>query len=297
MSLISTCLLMHLALTSSSPTLLAELTHQGVRLHGGTVVRLPEPALADGVDATEQSKIVKRVAGKYPLDRFLRDAIVAPFVLDVNSVEDAGQRTGQRVDFYFVAYASLDALLDEAALRDLFGMNEADSNLATRQTIRALTAEELQARNLSPRNEEDLLESYGVIDVPILERVRLSGIGFGARRNTEESIIAAWKLDERFANDPQFANQWRPIVRDAVGRDVLGPPQPYAGAGGYLKITRLIEPDGALFVECHSVFDEPHGWFDGKNLLRSKLPLIVQDNVRTLRRKLANLSAPESSAR
>lgn len=297
MSLISTCLLMHLTLTSSSPTLLAELTRQGVRLHGGTVVRLPEPALADGMDATEQSKIVKRVAGKYPLDRFLRNAIVAPFVLDVNSVEDAGQRTGQRVDFYFVAYASLDALLDEAALRDLFGMNESDSNLATRQTIRALTAEELQARNLSPRNEVDLLESYGVIDVPILERARLSGIGFGARRNTEESIIAAWKLAERFADDPQFANQWRPIVRDAVGRDVLGPPQAYSGAGGYLKITRLIEPAGALFVECHSIFDEPHGWFDGKNLLRSKLPLIVQDNVRTLRRKLANLSAPESSAR
>lgn len=297
MSLISTCLLMHLTLTSSSPTLLAELTRQGVRLHGGTVVRLPEPALADGMEATEQLKIVKRVAGKYPLDRFLRNAIVAPFVLDVNSVEDAGQRTGQRVDFYFVAYASLDALLDEAALRDLFGMNESDSNLATRQTIRALTAAELQARNLSPRNEVDLLESYGVIDVPILERARLSGIGFGARRNTEESIIAAWKLAERFADDPQFANQWRPIVRDAVGRDVLGPPQAYSGAGGYLKITRLIEPAGALFVECHSIFDEPHGWFDGKNLLRSKLPLIVQDNVRTLRRKLANLSAPESSAR
>ena len=42
-------------------------------------------------------------------------------------------------------------------------------------------------------------------------------------------------------------------------------------------------------VECHIVFAEPEAWFGGKNLLRSKLPLAVQDeDVRSSRRKLAD---------
>ena len=65
----------------------------------------------------------------------------------------------------------------------------------------------------------------------------------------------------------------------------MGPPQPYGGAGMYLKITKLHEPAGALFVEQHIVFAEPTGWFDGANLLRSKLPLVVQSNVRDMRRE------------
>ena len=80
------------------------------------------------------------------------------------------------------------------------------------------------------------------------------------------------------------------IERDQLGKTKLGPPTPYAGLGGYIKVTGLHEPAGALLVECHAVFDEPQGWFDGKNLLRSKLPLVVQENVRTFRRKLAKVS-------
>ena len=53
----------------------------------------------------------------------------------------------------------------------------------------------------------------------------------------------------------------------------------------YFKITKLAEPAGALFVEQHIVFAEPTGWFDGNNLLRSKLPIAVQDNVRTMRKE------------
>ena len=51
-------------------------------------------------------------------------------------------------------------------------------------------------------------------------------------------------------------------------------------------MTELIEPQGALFVEYHLVFDEPKAWFGGANLLRSKLPLMVQDNIRKFRREL-----------
>jgi hypothetical protein len=52
-----------------------------------------------------------------------------------------------------------------------------------------------------------------------------------------------------------------------------------------MKLTRLREPAGAVFVEGHVIFAEPKGWFDGENVLRSKLPLGVQNQVRALRRE------------
>ena len=42
-----------------------------------------------------------------------------------------------------------------------------------------------------------------------------------------------------------------------------------------------------MFCEQHVIFAEPTGWFDGANLLRSKLPAAVQNNVRTMRREWA----------
>ena len=60
----------------------------------------------------------------------------------------------------------------------------------------------------------------------------------------------------------------------------------YSDAALYLKVTRLHEPRGALFGEGHVVFTEPYGWFEGANLLRSKLPPAIQQVVRDLRREL-----------
>ena len=45
-----------------------------------------------------------------------------------------------------------------------------------------------------------------------------------------------------------------------------------------------------MFIECHMIFDEPRGWFGGANLLRSKLPLAVQEEVRNFRRRLSAAS-------
>jgi hypothetical protein len=65
-----------------------------------------------------------------------------------------------------------------------------------------------------------------------------------------------------------------------------GPWKPFSGSGQYLKVTRLVEPQGALFVEYHLVFTEPADWFGGANLLRSKLPQAAQVIVRSMRREL-----------
>ena len=87
---------------------------------------------------------------------------------------------------------------------------------------------------------------------------------------------------------PSIPNCWHSISIDDAGRRQIGPPQPYAGLGSYVKATRLAEPAGAVFIEYHVVYAEPQGWFHGANLLRSKLPIVAQDLVRRLRRKMAS---------
>jgi hypothetical protein len=42
-----------------------------------------------------------------------------------------------------------------------------------------------------------------------------------------------------------------------------------------------------VFVEYHLVFDELPEWFNGANLLRSKLPIVCQDGVRKFRRRVS----------
>ena len=55
-------------------------------------------------------------------------------------------------------------------------------------------------------------------------------------------------------------------------------------------MTPLAEPAGAILVECHGVFEEPQGWFQGAPLLRSKLPMLVQEQVRGFRGKLVKFA-------
>jgi hypothetical protein len=94
-------------------------------------------------------------------------------------------------------------------------------------------------------------------------------------------------LDPRFSQDREIPNAWRPQRLDDAGHVVNGAARPYAGAAWYWKATKLKQPAGAILIEYHVVFDEPEGWFNGANLLRSKLPLLVQDGVRKFRRRFA----------
>jgi hypothetical protein len=100
-------------------------------------------------------------------------------------------------------------------------------------------------------------------------------------------VVVAISIDPRFNADAQFPNSWRGITR-GTGRSLqLGEVQPYQAAGGYMKASRLVQPSGALLIEYHLAFEEPQGWFNGSNLLRSKLPLLCQDGVRKFRRRMA----------
>ena len=68
---------------------------------------------------------------------------------------------------------------------------------------------------------------------------------------------------------------------------ILGPPHPYSGAAFYAKVTRLIKPENAIFVEFHQVFYEPRAWFgEDVNLMPSELRKIIPFEVKEFRIKL-----------
>ena len=79
-------------------------------------------------------------------------------------------------------------------------------------------------------------------------------------------------------------------------RYVVAPNQTVRGRGELLKITRLSAVPGALLVEVHFLFTEPQEWFDGAPILRSKISLVAQDRIRSLRSELAK-SRKESELR
>jgi hypothetical protein len=258
-----------------------DLVQRGIAV-GDAAVKLPEPSLSPQSDAKEQTEVIRRVSGKkYDYDQFVRKSPVAPFMLEINTVGAEGDRV-QKVDLWFVAYGKLDAVTDD----DMLGQIAGGGSRSEKGESEALTEAELRQRDLKVESSDERRESYYRTNAPLLDKVQISGIGHGVTTRTT-SILAASLLDPRFADDPKYPNRWRPILREASGKARLGDAHPYAGFGGYCQVVALAEPKGALFFECHLAINEPHGWFNGENLLRSKLPILMNDNVRTLRRKLA----------
>jgi hypothetical protein len=248
---------------------------------GSAKVKLPAPSMPDGLDAAKQTAIIKGLIGKdYEYGDFTRKSLVAPQLLKIGDITPADPKApGRTVDAWFIAYGDFKLLEDDKFLEKLTTSNKSGGGKSVE-----LTAADLTKRNITIPKGNEKKESYGHVDFDFLEKVRLSVTGHAMWSRTSESVVAAAEIDSRFENDKDFPNQWRSLAKAAGGLKV-GEPHPWSGAAMYLKITKLKEPAGALFVEQHIIFSEPTGWFDGANLLGSKLPYAVQTNVRDLRRQ------------
>jgi hypothetical protein len=53
------------------------------------------------------------------------------------------------------------------------------------------------------------------------------------------------------------------------------------------KVSELATVPGALMIEGHFAFAEPYDWFKGEPILRSKFSPVAQNQIRDLRKKLA----------
>lgn len=276
--------------------LFVELTEKGVAI-GGENYRLPAITMPDDLpQEQQQAKLASIADERHSVEQLTRMAVVAPFALKVNTLKDAqgASSTARAVDVWFVAYGDLEKITSDGVLeflRDLRG-GEKDKGDKDKQDegpddAAFLSEDEVARRKLLADGVDPKSERYFFNTFELLDRVRLQAVRRSVVSASGKSIVVAIRFDPRFDGDAERPNTWRPLSRNDLGQMTAGDPEPYSRSGSYLKITPLAEPKQALFVEYHLIFDEPPGWFRGANLLRSKLPVMIEDIVRKARRRLA----------
>ena len=263
-----------------------ELLDPGLLVGPNIRAKLPPPSMPDGLDAAKQKAVITGLIGSdYSYAEFTRRSVVAPQLLKIRDVQPSDPKAPARgVDVYFVAFGDFAALDDEKFRNRLLDAGRGEGK------GQGLTREQLAKRKIVLTPEQEKHESYGHVEFDFLEKVRIRATGRAVWSKNGQSLVAAGQIDPRFLGDPEFPDDWRSITKGAGGEKV-GPPHPWSGAGFYLKVTKLAEPAGALFLEQHIVFAEPTGWFEGANFLRSKLPPAVQRNVRNMRTEWAKRPA------
>jgi hypothetical protein len=263
-----------------------ELREAGVPVPGVPRSPLPPPTMPDGLNDEGQQGVLKKLAGEdFSLEELTRESVVAPHILRISITYPLKPQCEARsVDVWFIAHGDLDKLAGRKFLERVMNSNQKEGR------GRDLSPEELARHGVAIKPADEKYEGYGHVVFSFLDRVEITATARSYWTRTADSLLIASKLDPRFATDAKLSNRWRSQRKNDEGRLELGPAHAYDGAGYYVKITRLARPKGALFVEGHLIFLEPRGWFEGRNLLRSKLPPVVQDRVRTTRREILRAS-------
>jgi len=267
-------------------TIFKSLVNEGVAITPEVTVQATPPALTESMTAQQQMDAMAKVSGKSAAT-FIRNSSSFPTV-KIEEIRDAkGQRVGTRVDFWFVALGDLQTVADAGLLNNLVEISDAERGLP--REARALTTEEHQARGLKETTRDGYEDWYYGINVPVMNQVQLSGIGFATRTRTPGTILAAINYLPKYKDDPQFPSVWRHVVNRAGVPTLSEDLHPYQGLGGYIKATQL-KGDNGVFVEVHFVFAQPEAWFGGRDPLASKLPQAIRNNTTKFARELRRAS-------
>lgn len=269
--------------------ILEELVKEGIKTSDGARFRLPAPTIAAGMDAAAQrAAIDKLLAGSRATfaDLTSRD-YQAPFILNIPTLRKPDGKSAVRsVDLWFIAHGDWKTATSKEFLESFWKAAEERAPKRPAGKVGALTEAELAKRKIDVKNAPGREEQFVHTSVDLFDRVRVSATQHGILNRQDAQVLVAQKIDPRFTDDPEYPNQWRSL-EEADGEMKAGPPHPYTAAGSYAFATPLAEPKGAILFEYHMIFEEPEEWFGGVNLVRSKLPLAVQDQLRHFRRKLA----------
>lgn len=256
-----------------------QLRSEGIVVEGKTLATLPAPTVPDGLDAAGQQAALKSIPMRVSPGDFTRKSVVAPYAMSIGDLAEteAGIRI-RTLDVWFIVYGDLEVIrTNRRWLDELLRQAEGD--------VHVLSADELQKRGVSIPAELAHRASYTHAASTLLQRVRVEVTTHAVYSQSGESTLLAGTVDPRFGDDKEFPNKWRP-VEISGGRKKLGPAEVYSVSAGYWKATQLHSPPGAILIEYHSVVEQPSGWFGGRDLLRSKMPLAVQSEIRTFRRKV-----------
>lgn len=266
----------------AATTPLADLATDGVEVAANTVA--PLPAAVVRLDAPQERSDLAALAATADWERFAADSINAPVMVTIEAFPATGTRLAHRVRAAFTLHAPLERLEADELLRRSLGA-EADAG-GKDAGVRLLTAEELAAAGIPP--DPGGRERLVAVDLSLLNRVRIRGVVRTVATDHPDGVEVAWRFDERLRDDPRWRPTWTRTEQNDLGERIEGEPQPYGGCGGIVAVRRL-GPAGdhdLLVVESRLVLAEPVAWFQGANLVRSKIPLTTQEGVRSLRRRL-----------
>jgi hypothetical protein len=264
-----------------------EALRSGLRLDR-EAVKLPTPALRDGLPPDHQTAALKGVCGsEQALENLLRDSVTAPFVLNVRD-RKTDEATVRMVDLWFVIRADLEGLEPSEMATKASGKTAEAGNM--RFEHRLLGDEELKPRGRSEERGRDLARWYSQITGRLLDRLEIEVVDESVATRTAESLVIATRTDPAFGAGQSPGNRWRAIAGQGEGKEDAW--KPFRGGLSYAKISRLQQPAGALLVELHGAFAEPHAWFQGAPILRSKFAPVSQDQIRRLRRELLKNRKP-----
>lgn len=274
-----------------------DLLRDGLPLAGG-VVRFPVPRLRDGQSADSQRAALMDLAGsKGKADDLLRDSVVAPFLLKVRDLKPDGTTLIRGGDLWFVVHADLSEI-DPDQMGGLGKEGEAVEVGNMRFQGRTVEAAELQRDGIEPPvptgGEGGSSVRFVHLTGRLLDRIGLEATSRVEVTRSADSIVIASRSLTDLAPARPLASRWWPITTGSGGEG-RGEPRPYAGGASTVKISRLRSEPGALLVEVHFVYDEPLDWFDGAPILRSKIGLAAQDQIRRLRRELAARARPSGT--
>ncbi len=283
------------SVTAAENPVFKELLEKGISMSGGTMVKLPPPVLADGLDAAAQkAALTKAQNGRDSVEELVGKSFYAPVEVKIRTIgtpKEAGPAV-RAIDLWFVAHGDWKVLTSKDFLETAMKSKEEGKNRVVRESG-ILSEKELAARKISAEVKPGYEERFPYATFRLFERIELSTTRFSVLTQSKTSILAAARVDSRFAKDADYPNQWRPLLRDERAEIKVGAAHPFDHAGGYAKITRLLDPSDGILVECHIVYEEPYAWFDGVNLVKQKVPAMVNEKVKMFRRKLSLASEPK----
>jgi hypothetical protein len=283
--------------------LFSELSSQGLEFTSDLRVPLPGPTLQPEMDQAARLAAVRALAGKLEWERFTRDSVSAPIMIDIEMLADsAGQRLGLAVHNAFIAHAAMGQLRDTQAMQQIFGKPESATGDHVQVVIRELPKQELRELGFLP--QADSPATFAYLELPLLNKVIIAGVMRIEKRERDGAIEFYWRLDPNFNQHEAYASRWIQLERNSVGRLMRGDSFPYSGCAGFTGVYELnstlnsphddATSAGKLLIESRLLLREPQEWFAGSNFLRSKLPSAMQENARSFRRTL--ISNPHDSS-
>jgi hypothetical protein len=244
-------------------------------------ITLDAPTLNGRRGGDQQVERIESILGGLRFRQFARKSIVAPVRIDLDYIRDSQeQRVGHQVHVAFIVHTRFETFTSDRFSQSLLNADstaeaaDSDADRKADQYSRPVSKDELRRAGIEPVDDDT---EYRRVNLELLDEIRLTGVlRFSRSRSGHQQRIDV-------ALDDRFQNRWQSLEDADKSGD-------YRGFASWITATKLAEietlPGEAVLIEARFAMHEPADWFAGSNFLRSKLPLVLQESARRLRREL-----------